>query len=92
MGKQTLHIERLWVDSTPAPGVVHGGVLVLDDTGSAWHAHAATTQPAEWRSAEEYELRIATMEGLELSGRATVERTDGKAHYFVGAGQLDGLA
>lgn len=91
MSKKTLHMEKLWVDSAAAPGVVHGGVLVLNSEGTTWHAHAATTQPADWAVNEEHELRIATMEGIELRGTAVVQRTDGKAHYFVGSGPLTGL-
>lgn len=78
-----LHIDTLVVDGELVEGSVRGGVMV-PISGDTWIVHAATTRPSDWELGSEHDLRIDAREGLIVEGRATLKRSDGMAHYFVG--------
>ena len=80
---KTLHIATLVVNGERIDGHVHGGVLV-PARGSSWHVHASTTRRLPWTVGMTYTLEIHTREGRTITGEASLRRSDGQAHYFVG--------
>jgi hypothetical protein len=78
-----LHIRMLSVDGDVVPGHVHGGVLV-PPAKTNWLVHVTTTRQVPLAVGTDYVLRIDTREGITIEGAATLRRSDGKGHYFVG--------
>lgn len=88
---QVLHVQEMTVNGARLEGHAHGGVLV-PPSGDQWLVHVTTTRVVGLTVGEAYELLVATREGTEVEGTATLRRSDGQSHYFVGSPLPDTLA
>jgi hypothetical protein len=80
---EVLHLRDVTVDGNQVEGHAHGGVLV-PPSGQRWLVHLTTTRVLDLAVGESYELLVTTREGQPIHGEATLRRSDGQSHLFVG--------